>query len=333
MKFSIIILTYNRYKELTACLDSIVKNSFAGQFEVIVIFNGDRSYLERCTQNYPKFSFHYIQKSTPAWARNFGVTKASGEYLFFLDDDCTLPIDYFSKVDFEKNWDVLGGPDQTPLNSSPFQKLTGEVLSSPLCTGPTFKRHTKSGKYLANSSERELILCNLWFKASLFKSENFQFNTQLFRNEENFLLKELKSKGKIIHYNPEMFVYRHRRGNLEGLGAAIVKSGECRVLNFLSQPSKKEVIYFLPFLGLLAFLWTAFHPQSVLLFLFATYALTVILYRAIFYSSFSLKNLFMHFFILGSYSIGLCKGLWKYLPIFYSNFKENRSFINESSSK
>lgn len=333
MKYSIVIVTYNRQKELVQCLESIRKCPTSHPYEVVVIFNGDRTNIERFSRIYKDFSFYFIHKTTPAAARNFAVTKAQGEYFFFLDDDCTLPTDYFTNLSFDGNWDVLGGPDQTPKTSSAFQKLTGEVLSSPLCMGPTYKRHTKTDRYSTQSSEKELILCNMWVKKSIFAEDGFKFNPQLFRNEENFLLKELKESGKTLHYSPQTYVYHLRKENLEKLGAAVIKSGECRVLNFLTLPDRKELIYFLPLICLLSFIWLVFHPQSFLIFFFAVYALAITLYRAVKLKSFSFKYIFMHYFILGAYAIGLTKGLWKFAPQFYNNLRENRSFINESSSK
>lgn len=333
MKFSIVIVTYNRHKELVNCLESIARCHSAHPFEVIVVFNGDRTYLEKCAQTFKKFSMHFIHKTTPSSARNYGVTKAKGEYLFFLDDDCTLPSDYFSSMDFEQNWDVLGGPDQTPVKASGLQEVIGQALSSPLCMGPTYKRHTIKGGYLKDSSEKSLILCNLWFKSSLFKVENFQFNPELFRNEENFLLKELKNNNKVIHYSPTLFVYHQRKENLEKLGSAVIRSGECRVQNLAMLPQKKELFYFLPLAWLMTLAWTLFHPQSFMLNFFILYTALVTLFYAVTYRSFSIRFIFLHYYILGTYSIGLIKGLWQFSPRLYNNLRENRSLIRESSNK
>lgn len=333
MKFSIIIVTYNRHKELFNCLESITRTITPHPYEVIVIFNGDRTYMEKCSQTFKKTSLHFIHKTTPSSARNFGLSKAQGEYVFFLDDDCTLPESYFSLVDFTQNWDVLGGPDQTPQVSSTLQGIIGRALSSPLCMGPTYKRHTIRGGYLRNTSEKSLILCNLWFKKSLFTEERFQFNPELFRNEENYLLKELKNSGKILHHSPHLFVYHQRKNNLESLGSAIIKSGECRVQNIALLPQKKEAFYLLPLLWLVLLCWIAFHPQSILTNAFVVYTALVALYYGVTYKAFSLMYIFLHYFILGTYSIGLIKGIWKFYPIFYSNLRENKSLIKESSSK
>lgn len=333
MKFSIIIVTYNRHKELFNCLESIARCNSQHPFEVIVIFNGDRTYMEKCSQTFKKFSLHFIQKSTPASARNFGISKAKGEFLFFLDDDCTLPPDYFSSVNFENNWDVLGGPDQTPPMSSPLQNSIGKALSSPLCMGPTYKRHTPRNGYQKNASETSLTLCNLWVRTSLFTQDHFQFNPHLFRNEEIFLLKELKNKGKTLHYSPSMFVFHQRKKNLESLGTEAIHSGESRMQSLALLPQKEETFYLLPLVWLMLLCWIIFHPQSILGNGFIVYTALIALYYMIKYKAFSLRYIFLHYFILGTYSIGLIIGFWKFYPILYNNLRENKSLIKESNNK
>lgn len=333
MKYSIVVVTYNRQKELLNCLESIARCASSYKYEVIVIFNGDRAYLEKCAQIYKNFQMTFIHKTTPANARNFAARQAKGEYLFFLDDDCLLPENYFQNLDFNLGWDVVGGPDQTPKQSTPFQVLTGKALSSPLCMGPTYKRHTLTKEYDTCANEKSLILCNLWIKASLFKMEGFHFNIDLFRNEENYLLKELKNKGKAIHYNPLLFVYHQRKAGLESLGAAVIKSGECRIQNFSLMPQKKEILYLLPLVWFSLLLFMIFHPLSLTLAGFSLYTVAIIFYHLIVNKSFSVRYIFLHYFILTAYAIGLVRGLRKFAPVLYNNLKENRSFINESSSK
>jgi glycosyltransferase involved in cell wall biosynthesis len=333
MKFSIIIVTYNKHKELFNCLESITRCQSQHPFEVIVIFNGDRTYMEKCSQTFKKFSLHFIHKSSPASARNFGISKAKGEYIFFLDDNCTLPTNYFSLVNFENNWDVLGGPDQTPVQSTPLQNAIGKALSSPLCMGPTYKRHTPRNGYQKNASDSSLTLCNLWFKTSLFTQERFQFTPKLFRNEETLLLKELKNKDKILHYSPSMFVFHERKKNLEELGTESIHNGESRMQNLALMPQKKDTIYLLPLLWLILLCWIIFHPQSILGNGFIIYTALIALYYMVKHKGFSFRYIFLHYFILGTYSIGLVIGFWKYYPILYSNLRENKSLIKESKSK
>lgn len=333
MKFSIIIVTSNKHKELFNCLESISCNQIQWPYEVIVVFNGDRSYMERCSQTFTNISLFFINKTTSASARNFGITKINSEFILFLNDDCRLPIDYFTLINFENNWDVLGGLDLTPLKSTPFQQTIGKVLISPLCTGFNYTRHTLKGGYQENAHESLLSLSNLWIKASLFTQERYKFNSKVFNNEDILLLKQFKNKNKVFHYSPNLFVFHERKKNLEELGTEIIRRGKSRMQSIAIMPQKKDAYYFLPIIGLIILSWIIFHPQSVITNVFIIYTFFVSLYYAIKYRSFNLTFIFLHFFVLGSYAIGLLIGLWKFHSTLYNNLRENKSFIRESKIK
>jgi glycosyltransferase involved in cell wall biosynthesis len=325
MKFSVIIVTYNRKKEFFACLESLEKQASPHLHEVICVFNGDHSYHTLARQRFPNYKFLSISRTTPSEARNFATTFAHGDYLLFLDDDCFLPDNYFQKVDFSKNWDVLGGPDKTPPHSSNLQRSTGLALQSPLCMGPTYHRHSQTKKYLENVDESFLILCNLWFKREIFSNEGYAFSLKLFRSEENFLLKELKMNSKVLHYDPELFVYHQRKNNLENLASSIIKSGECRIQNMLMLPNIRELIYLAPLIFLCLLLLSIFHPTIYLSALFLSYALAIMIYSFYKYRNLTLHYVFLHFFILNFYAIGLIKGMLSCLMNSYTAFRLNRS--------
>lgn len=306
MKFSIIIVTFNRSKELIECLKSIEVQKVELKYEIILIFNGDSSYQEAIVESFSSLPLNIISinKNTPAHARNVALTKARGEYVFFLDDDCCLPDNYFSNISFEQDWDVLGGPDQTPPNSSFLQRNIGLSLESPFCMGPTFRRHSCRGTTLENATEKELILCNLWFKTDLFNKTGLRFNEQLFRNEENYLLKILKNKNKKIIYNPKLFIYHKRKSNIFAFSMSVFKSGEYRLLNFISMPNSSELVYFLP---LVIFPFMIVYTNYMLT-LISSYLIMVGIYG----TARSYKNAIgfmgLHLLILSSYFLGLTFG-------------------------
>lgn len=311
MKFSIIIVTFNRKNELESCLNSLQSQKINVPFEIIIIYNGEISYAAKMNNIFSNLSSLSIPASTPAHARNEGIKKASGEYIFFLDDDCVLPEDYFSKVDFEKGWDILGGPDRTPPIATPLQNLIGLALSSPFCMGPTFRRHSSTLKKMDyKADESELILCNLWFKRDVFSHEANKFEESLFRNEENFLLKQLKLQGKVIFYDPNLYVYHLRKSSLEKLSKAIIKSGECRIQNYLKLPLRSELIYFTPIIFTLFFITWIFNLNSFLTVIFASYFLTTYLYGAIKLRTFHWGFTALHLFILFFYTWGLSRELF-----------------------
>lgn len=333
MKFSIIVVTFNRKKTLASCLESIRAQTRNFPFEVIVILNGDLTYLDKYRSQFREFSFCHIPFTTMSGARNIASKKAKGEYLFFLDEDCILPKDYLENINFDLGWDVLGGPDQAPKSALPFQRLIARALASPLSMGPAYRRHSLKSSYNSEADEVSLIISNLWFKRSLFSEEGFHFNEKLFKNEAYYLLTELSQKKKKLHYNPRLCVYHQSTPDMEKLGAAFIQSGKYRGRSFLLNPRKKEIIYFSPILFLIVFFLMIFNPSTLFIGLLIIYSLAILTYDLIFHHRCSLRLVLVHYLIQLCYGIGLIQGLLVGIKEIYTNFKVNKSFISESRSK
>ena len=95
-KLSIIVPVYNTEKHLKKCFDSII-NQNNSEIEVVVINDGSTDNSETIIKEYTdkyKDIFKYYKKDNTGVAdtRNFGIEKATGEYLMFLDSD-----DYIDK--------------------------------------------------------------------------------------------------------------------------------------------------------------------------------------------------------------------------------------------
>lgn len=92
MKLSIIIPVYNAENFIARCIDSLMhQNLDAAHYEILLIDDGsqDRSYtvikeMERAHTNVRGF---HKQNGGVADARNYGIDRASGTYLYFLDND------------------------------------------------------------------------------------------------------------------------------------------------------------------------------------------------------------------------------------------------------
>ena len=95
-KASIIITTYNRPAFLERALKSCTQQETDFSYEIIVVDdNGLQSNMQKVTQalveKFPMVHYIPLQKNSGAcYARNEGVNKSNGEYLFFLDDDDEL---------------------------------------------------------------------------------------------------------------------------------------------------------------------------------------------------------------------------------------------------
>ena len=87
---SVIVPIYNVEDYLRQCLDSILEQTLS-HFEVILVNDGSpdssgdicREYVEKDSR------FHYFEKENGGLsdARNYGIEKARGEYLTFIDSD------------------------------------------------------------------------------------------------------------------------------------------------------------------------------------------------------------------------------------------------------
>lgn len=93
MVISVIIPVYNAEESIEKCLDSIKKQTWKGEFEIIVINDGstDRSgeILENYRQKNPEMPIQLIHQENRgvSKARNAGLKIAKGDYIALLDSD------------------------------------------------------------------------------------------------------------------------------------------------------------------------------------------------------------------------------------------------------
>ena len=140
MKFSVIVPIFNRPDEIEELLESLSKQTF-NDFEVVIIEDGSQMDCKKEVDDYSsKLDIKYFFKKNekPAIARNYGVARASGEYVVFVDSDCIIPTDYFDKVNIyldEKEVDVYGGPDAANPDFNNMQKAISYSMTAFLTTG------------------------------------------------------------------------------------------------------------------------------------------------------------------------------------------------------
>ena len=92
-KVSVIIPSFNRFEFLLEAINSVQRQDYSN-FEIIIINDGstEKEYYNYIfPDNVSLINLEKNQKEIhgfgPGSIRNFGVAKATGEYLAFLDDD------------------------------------------------------------------------------------------------------------------------------------------------------------------------------------------------------------------------------------------------------
>lgn len=115
---TLVICTHNRARLLDAALESIFRQTVErSSYEVIVVDNRSTDAtkdvcLTYCDR-YPHMRYLYEPEQGLSCARNLGYREAAGEYVAYLDDDCTLPPEWvevaLEVIDIHRPH-IFGGP-------------------------------------------------------------------------------------------------------------------------------------------------------------------------------------------------------------------------------
>lgn len=88
--FSIIVPVYNSGKYLKKCLDSVLEQTYS-DYECILVDDGSTDNSKNICEEYcienSKFKLFLKENGGASTARNYGIKKACGTYLVFLDSD------------------------------------------------------------------------------------------------------------------------------------------------------------------------------------------------------------------------------------------------------
>ena len=102
MKLSIIVPVYNLENYVSRTLDSLLTIRFSHDYEIIVVNDGSTDRSEAVIAGYQektdKIHLYSIENRGLPGARNYGVSKAVGEYITYVDGDDTVDPDFFEKA-------------------------------------------------------------------------------------------------------------------------------------------------------------------------------------------------------------------------------------------
>jgi succinoglycan biosynthesis protein ExoA len=167
--------------------------------------------------------------TNPSCQRNQAVQQATGEIIYFLDDDALVAPDTLQRLEQhfgDSQVVVVGGPSCTPATDSVLQQGIGAVLGSLLGAGGVRNRYRAVGT-VRQTTERELILCNLAIRRDAFLAVG-GLDERLYPNEENELLDRLKKAGGKLLHDPAVAVERSQRSSIPAFGKQMYRYGRGR---------------------------------------------------------------------------------------------------------
>jgi cellulose synthase/poly-beta-1,6-N-acetylglucosamine synthase-like glycosyltransferase len=209
--------------------------------------------------DYPREKLEVIvaRGKQPAIQRNRALREASGEIIYFLDDDSQPAPDVLRRA-VEHFRDpavkIVGGPNLCPPDAPFIEQVFAVVLSSWIAFGPSRARYDRVGRVRA-TSEKELILCNLLARRSALL-ELGGFDESLYPNEENALMDELQKRGGKLIYDPDVIAYRRPRPTLYAFCRMLMTYGRGRAEQFRLHPTFGSALNFVPPLFVLFLLLT-----------------------------------------------------------------------------
>lgn len=185
LRTSGIVCTKDRFDDLRIALSSIMSQTV--QLDELIIVDGGqedyriKAFLEKC----PDAAVRYFRtKPGLTLQRNFGVRKATGDVIFFFDDDVVLDPDYLHEVIAVFENDSLGKIDGTTGNITNRERLScprrfvRALFLLPTGRGGTLPSGEADLPYSPVGIKPVSVLsgCNMAFRKSIFSDFSFDEN-------------------------------------------------------------------------------------------------------------------------------------------------------------
>lgn len=240
--FSLIIPVYNRPDEIEELLNSLTLQT-SKSFEVIIVEDGSKIPCKDIVDRYSDsldIQYHVIPNGGPSPARNFGATKARGEYLIILDSDCIIPPAYIEEVEkalAATGADAFGGPDKASEHFTDIQKAINYSMTSFFTTGGIRGGKKKMDKFYPRSF-------NMGIRRSAYEDLK-GFSAMRFGEDIDFSIRLYKG-GYNVKLFPEAWVFHKRRTDLRKFFRQVYNSGIARINLYKKYPESLKAVHLLP---------------------------------------------------------------------------------------
>ena len=215
-KISVIIPVYNVEKYLSACVNSVINQTYKN-LEIILVDDGSTDKSGEICDEYAlkdeRIKVYHKQNGGLSSARNYGLDRKNGDYVFFLDSDDFISLRCLEKlheVSIEQNADIVSALNKrfTTESDLTLQKTVKKeivVYSNKQTLENTFKR----------TENYFVISCAKLYKNRLF--DNLRF-TEGVIHEDEFICHRLYGKAnKFVLLLEELYLYRENPCSITGV--------------------------------------------------------------------------------------------------------------------
>jgi len=210
IKVSVIVPVYNTEEYLSKCLDSLV-NQTLNEIEIIVVNDGSPDDSQKIIDEYSsKFTqIKSFQKPNGGLsdARNFGIEKAKGEFIGFVDSDDYVDFEMFESM-YRKATE-----HQAEIVLCDLEKVNekGEAFRA-LPQSPQLPEKMDLEKDFTIFGEMSCFACNKLFDAKLFENSKFKKGIHF---EDIELIPQLVLNSKVLaKINQPFYKYFERQDSI-----------------------------------------------------------------------------------------------------------------------
>jgi GT2 family glycosyltransferase len=229
VEVSVIVPTYNGAEKIPKCLESLLNQETDVEYEVIVMDDGSLDNTLDVVKKYDKVRLFTQENAGPSAARNHGVSKAAGDIVLFIDDDCIAEPDWLEKmVEPFKNKEIAG--------------VKGAYLSRQKEFTARFVQIEYEEKY------DKLLKCDYidfidtysaGFRRDIFmKTGGFDLKFKTASVEDQEFSFRLADAGYKMVFIPNAKVWHRHIDSLKGYIRKKIKIGYWKTLIFVKNPNK-----------------------------------------------------------------------------------------------
>lgn len=208
MKLSIIIPYYNGELWIGKCLDSLLKQDLPpDEYEIIVVDDGSTHSVEalmKYVDAYPHIHYLHQKNQKHAAARNYGLTIAQGDYVFFCDCDDFVAEDVLGRL-----CDLAANEAADILLFNARELEEDENPPQPKRDFDEVKSFESGMAYMSQHPHQ--FQGGVWqflIRRGFMEEKNLKFAPEMVNCEEHlFFLQMLLVSGKVLKVDVDVYFY------------------------------------------------------------------------------------------------------------------------------
>lgn len=207
LNISVIVCNYNNENYIVQCVDSLINQSFDGEYEIIVIDDCStddcRNILEDNYKKNAKVRVEILPENQGlSAARNYGLNIAEGRYICFVDSD-----DFVDKDYLEKLYRCISAHDEVGLVQCGFKAVSSNGVFVKLEVGSLSIENKLPLYSLFERSITTLVWDKIYIK-SIIDDWGIRFLNGVKNEDLDFNAKYISRVKKVVIISDSLISYR-----------------------------------------------------------------------------------------------------------------------------